>query len=184
MRQTAWTVKPEREAPIAALGETWRWRRRVQLSLTRHRRGSTLSSVQSGIGGLVDLAHPAFADVGGDVVVGESGADFQRHSFLLADRATSSQLDQLGLPDVQTSRLEAMRRRQRSRLHPKWKRIQGRSLSVATRRLCSTGSVVPGGRALGQPRPERQRSRRSVYWSRARTARDRPQLRALCRRDS
>ncbi len=32
-----------------------------------------------GIGGLIDLAHAPLADEGGDVVVGESGADLERH---------------------------------------------------------------------------------------------------------
>ena len=36
-------------------------------------------AVQLGVGGLVDLAHPALADEGGDVVMAESGADAKRH---------------------------------------------------------------------------------------------------------
>ena len=37
--------------------------------------------VQLGIGGLIDLSHPALADEGGDVVVAESGADGQGHGL-------------------------------------------------------------------------------------------------------
>ena len=37
--------------------------------------------VQRGVGGLVDLAHAAFADEGGDVVMAESRADADRHAI-------------------------------------------------------------------------------------------------------
>ena len=37
--------------------------------------------VQLRIGGLIDLAHPTLADEGGDLVVGESRADFERHGL-------------------------------------------------------------------------------------------------------
>ena len=35
--------------------------------------------IQLGIGGLIDLAHAALADEGGDVVVAELGADIKSH---------------------------------------------------------------------------------------------------------
>ncbi len=36
-------------------------------------------TLELGIGGLIDLAHAAFADEGGDVVVAESGAGLEWH---------------------------------------------------------------------------------------------------------
>ncbi len=39
-------------------------------------------AVELSISGLIDLAHPAFADEGGDVVVAESGADVEGHVLL------------------------------------------------------------------------------------------------------
>ena len=44
------------------------------------------------------LAHAAFADEGGDVIVPEAGADLECHNFVRADRANTSQLDKPGLP--------------------------------------------------------------------------------------
>ena len=35
--------------------------------------------VQLGIGGLIDLAHAPLADEGGDIVMGDAGADVQGH---------------------------------------------------------------------------------------------------------
>ena len=37
--------------------------------------------VELGIGGAVDLAHPALADDGSDVVMAESGTDLKRHDL-------------------------------------------------------------------------------------------------------
>ena len=50
-------------------------RKRLRQDLQRH------LPVQRGVGGLIDLAHPALADEGGYVVVGESGADCERHEL-------------------------------------------------------------------------------------------------------
>ena len=40
------------------------------------------ATLERRIGGLIDLAHAAFADEGGHVVMAESGADVQGHSLL------------------------------------------------------------------------------------------------------
>ena len=40
------------------------------------------------VGGLPDLAHPALAEEGGDVVVAEAGAGFERHGLVVVDVAT------------------------------------------------------------------------------------------------
>ena len=48
-------------------------RKRLGQDLQRH------LAVQLGIGGLLDLAHPALTDEGGHVVMREAGADFERH---------------------------------------------------------------------------------------------------------
>ena len=52
------------------------------IRISRKRLGQDLQrdlSVQLGIGGLIDLAHAALADEGGDVVVSDAGADFEGH---------------------------------------------------------------------------------------------------------
>ena len=41
-------------------------------------------AVELGVGGLPDLAHPAFPEEGGDVVVAEAGADLERHGCCLS----------------------------------------------------------------------------------------------------
>ena len=38
-------------------------------------------AVELGIGGLIDLPHPAFADEGGDVVMAEAGTDDEGHGL-------------------------------------------------------------------------------------------------------
>ena len=38
-------------------------------------------AVELRVSGLVDLPHPALADEGGDVIVAESGADFNSHEL-------------------------------------------------------------------------------------------------------
>ena len=48
---------------------------RLRQDLERH------LPVQLGIGGLIDLAHAAFANEGSDVVMAESGADFESHEL-------------------------------------------------------------------------------------------------------
>jgi hypothetical protein len=54
------------------------------IALSQFRRSSSRASIsrlpdrprmQLGIGSLIDLAHPAFADEGGDIVMREPGAD-------------------------------------------------------------------------------------------------------------
>ena len=62
------TLKPRK--PIGISGK------RLGEDLQRH------LPVQLGIGGLIDLAHPALANEGGDIVVAESGADVQGHSLM------------------------------------------------------------------------------------------------------
>ena len=55
--------------------------------------GSTLMAtvpVQAGVGGLVDLAHAAFADLGGDGIGAEAGAWFERHQSTGTRRLSSS----------------------------------------------------------------------------------------------
>ena len=52
------------------------------IRISRKRLGQNLErhlAVQLGIGGLIDLSHPALADEGGDVVMAQSGADVDRH---------------------------------------------------------------------------------------------------------
>ena len=39
-------------------------------------------AVELSISGLIDLPHAAFSDLGGDVVVAESGDDLERHAFM------------------------------------------------------------------------------------------------------
>ncbi len=39
--------------------------------------------VELGVGGLIDLSHPALADEGGDIVVAEWSTDFKSHKLWL-----------------------------------------------------------------------------------------------------
>ena len=59
----------EPRQPVWICGESFRQ------DLQRH------LAVELSVGGLVDLAHPAFADFGGDIVVAESGADLERYGL-------------------------------------------------------------------------------------------------------
>ena len=43
---------------------------------------STLCAVELGVAGAIDLAHAAFADEGGHVVVPEPGTDFKGHQLV------------------------------------------------------------------------------------------------------
>ena len=57
---------------------------RQPIRISRERLGQDLQRhlpVQLRIGGLVDLAHAALADQGGDVVVPEAGAGLQSHAL-------------------------------------------------------------------------------------------------------
>ena len=47
-------------------------------------------AVQAGVGGLVDLSHAAFADLGGDGIRTEGGAVLERHDQLTGTRSVSS----------------------------------------------------------------------------------------------
>ena len=72
-----------------------RWNRASRSRIAGKRLGQDLQrhlAVQLGIGGLVDLSHPALADEGGDVVVAEPGAYFQGHDSLEADEHTARRL--------------------------------------------------------------------------------------------
>ena len=58
---------------------------RQPLWVRRERFGEDLQrdlAIELGIGGLIDLAHPALADEGGHVVVSNAGADLQGHRLL------------------------------------------------------------------------------------------------------
>ena len=60
--------------------------------------GLTDSVSQRWFGGLIDLAHTPLADEGGDVVVGETGADFEGHSQCRVFRRRSAKIIGDGRP--------------------------------------------------------------------------------------